>query len=120
MPNFSTKSNPTLQDDNANVAFTVNFTQYPYFHLKNGDQVRVEPILSLFTNVVEIEGAVFRPGEYAISDRLKTVRDLVSIAQGTTGDAFLQRALLYRLNPDLTYSLIAVDLAQSSKEHSRY
>jgi protein involved in polysaccharide export with SLBB domain len=114
--NFSSKAyteNLTLhrKDDNANVAFTVNFTQYPYFHLKNGDQVRVEPILSLFTNVVEIEGAVFRPGEYAISDRLKTVRDLVSIAQGTTGDAFLQRALLYRLNPDLTYSLIAVDLA---------
>ena len=37
--NFSSKAyteNLTLhrKDDNANVAFTVNFTQYPYFHLK--------------------------------------------------------------------------------------
>ena len=99
------------KDANANVAFTVNFSQYPYFHLKDGDQVRIEPILSMFSNVVQIEGAVFRPGEYAISDRLKTVRNLVTIAQGTTGDAYLQRALLYRTNEDLTYSLIAVDLA---------
>lgn len=91
-------------------AHTLNDTQYAYFNLKDGDQVSVGNILSRFTNKIEISGAVHRPGEYAISDQIKTVKDLVAIAQGPTGDAYLQRALLYREKEDLTQTMQSFDL----------
>ena len=45
-----------------------------------------------------------------IRDRLNTVRELVNEAQGLTGDAFLNRAVLYRQREDLTTEVIPVDI----------
>ena len=91
-------------------AYTLNDSQYAYFNLKDGDQISVGNILNQFSNMVEISGAVYRPGKYAIGDQLKTVRDLVSIAEGTTGDAYLPRVLLYRQQEDLTQTMQSFDL----------
>ncbi|MDD2247935.1 MAG: SLBB domain-containing protein, partial [Proteiniphilum sp.] len=90
--------------------YTLSEAEYPVFQLQDGDQVQVDSILSRFTNMVEISGSVYRPGKYAIGDRIKTVRDLIEIAQGTSGDAYLQRALLYRENDDLTRSMQSFNL----------
>ncbi len=91
-------------------AYTISQAEYPVFQLADGDKVQVDSILGRFTNMVAISGSVYRPGQYAISDRIKTVRDLVEIAQGATGDAYLQRALLYRENDDLTHSMESFNL----------
>ena len=90
--------------------YTLSETEYPIFQLQDGDKVQVDSILSRFTNMVEISGSVYRPGKYAIGDRIKTVSDLIKIAQGTSGDAYLQRALLYRENDDLTRSMESFNL----------
>lgn len=86
-------------------AYTLSQPEYSTFQLKDGDRVEVSSILEKYANMVEITGSVYRPGRYAIGDRINTVRDLIEIAQGTTGDAYLQRALLYRENDDLTRSM---------------
>ena len=106
------KGTITLQrsGDAEREVYTLSEAEYPVFQLHDGDKIQVDSILSRFTNMVEISGSVYRPGKYAISDRISTVRDLVEIAQGTTGDAYLQRALLYRENDDLTRSMRSFNL----------
>lgn len=91
-------------------AYTLSEPEYARFQLKDGDSVEVGNILDQFANMVEITGSVYRPGKYAIGDRIKTVGDLIGVAQGTTGDAYLQRALLYRENEDLTRTMQSFDV----------
>jgi len=76
---------------------------------KNGDQFIVEEILDRYANRVEIEGAVFRPGKYALTEGL-TLRDLIQRADGLKEDAFMARAYINRLKPDNTQELITVNL----------
>lgn len=76
---------------------------------KNGDQFIVEEVLDRFANRVEIEGAVFRPGAYALTEGL-TLRDLIERAEGLKEDAFMTRAYINRLKPDNTPELITVNL----------
>jgi protein involved in polysaccharide export with SLBB domain len=84
--------------------------QFPDFRMHDGDQITVGNILTRFANRVAIEGAVMRPGSYAIGDDIKTVGDLVKKAQGPREDAFLSRALLYREKADLTPIVESVDV----------
>lgn len=91
-------------------AHTLSEPDYAHFNLKDGDQVTVGNILDQYANMVEISGAVYRPGKYAIGDQIKTVRDLVSVAQGITGDAYVHRALLYRQQEDLKQTMQSFDL----------
>ncbi|BBD44472.1 Hypothetical protein PEIBARAKI_4465 [Petrimonas sp. IBARAKI] len=90
--------------------FTVNQTGFASFTIQDGDFITVSTILNRFSNMVEITGAVYRPGQYAIGDQIRTVRDLVSIAQGITGDAYVYRALLYREQEDLKQTMQSFDL----------
>lgn len=92
-------------------AFTVNQPEYASFKLQDGDQIDVDSISEKFSNMVEITGAIERPGKYAVGDRIKTVRDLVDIALGPTGDAYLQRALLFREQGDLRQIMESFDLS---------
>ena len=82
-------------------AFTLNEREFASFNLRDGDIVSVGSILDQFANMVEILGAVYRPGTYAISNDIRTVLDLVNIAHGPTGDAHLQRVILRRQQDDL-------------------
>lgn len=96
--------------DTGMESFTVSDDQYAMFGLHDGDIVQVGDILDKYSNVVEIEGAVDRPGRYAIGESLRTVKDLLNIAQGTTGDAYLYRALLYREKDDLSRTVESINL----------
>jgi protein involved in polysaccharide export with SLBB domain len=77
----------------------------------NGDKYIVETILDRFANRVEIEGAVFRPGQFELQNGL-TLKSLIEKAEGLTEDAFLNRGYINRLNPDNTMSLISFDVAK--------
>lgn len=91
-------------------AHTLSEVEYAHFQLKDGDRVEIGNILDQYANMIEITGSVYRPGKYAIGDRIKTVGDLIDVAQGTTGDAYLKRALLYRENEDLTRTMQSFDV----------
>jgi protein involved in polysaccharide export with SLBB domain len=77
----------------------------------NGDKFVVEAILERFENRVEIVGAVFRPGQYALEDGL-TLKHLIQKADGLTEDAFLNRGYVSRLNPDNTLALLSFDVSK--------
>ena len=89
---------------------TVKDIDYSVYKMRNGDVVTAEAILNRFTNKLEVRGAVYRPGIYQLSGTLNTIRELVNEAQGLTGDAFLNRSVLYRQHDDLTTEVLPVDI----------
>lgn len=78
--------------------------------LKNGDELHAGAILDRYTNRVEISGAVFRPGQYALDQNLQTVAQLIKKADGLREDAFKGRAILKRERENLDPEFIALDL----------
>lgn len=104
--------NVTRKGDTEYKMFTVFSDEYSSFIMENGDSVRVDAILDKYENKVTISGAVFRPGDYAINPMIKTLSDLLAIAEGPREDAFLNRAILYREKEDLTREALAIDLGK--------
>jgi protein involved in polysaccharide export with SLBB domain len=80
----------------------------------NGDQVMVQGILERYSNRVQIKGAVFREGEFELSDGL-TVKKLIDLAEGLRGDAFMERGLIYRTNEDYSYAVVPFSLRELIK-----
>ncbi len=79
------------------------------FSPKSGDVYTVDKLLERFENRVQIKGAVFRPGVYALENNL-TVTKLIEKAEGLTEDAFLTRAIIYRLKEDNSLMMLSVNL----------
>lgn len=92
--------------------FTVEAEEYSSFRIMDGDTVKVGAILDKYENKIEISGAVYRPGAYAIDNNLKTLKQLILMAEGPTGDAYLQRAILYRENPDLSVTIEPINISK--------
>lgn len=88
---------------------TVDDMNYGVFKVKDGDIVSIGAILDRYDNRVEIKGAVYRPGYYAMGNDISTVRDLIQKADGLLDDAFTNRAVLHRENPDKTLEVISVN-----------
>lgn len=88
---------------------SVSKDSFSGFLLKNGDKIEVGAILDRFTNKVEVMGAVFRPGEYALTNN-PTVSQLLQSAEGLREDAFRTRALIKRLGENLDPVMVPVNL----------
>ena len=80
------------------------------FTIDDGDAVSVDAILNRYENMVEIRGAVFRPGQFNISGDVCSVRTLIQAADGLTEDAFLDHAIIHRLKADRTLEVIPIDV----------
>ncbi len=78
--------------------------------LQDGDLIVVQPVLENPDNVVELSGAVRRPGFYQVFEGM-TISDLISAAQGLDESAHTETAALWRLNKELDYELTNFDLA---------
>lgn len=89
----------------------INAVDVSQFVPQAGDRYVIGSILDRLENKVSVSGAVFRPGEYALSKGL-TIRQLVQKAEGLREDAFLNRAILRRLRENLDPELISVDLGK--------
>ena len=63
------------------------------FHLADGDSIGVDSIINRYENMVEIKGAIFRPGMYNIGKDINSVRTLIEHAEGLTEEAFTNRAI---------------------------
>ncbi|MDE6300432.1 MAG: SLBB domain-containing protein [Muribaculaceae bacterium] len=93
-----------------NELYNIETGEYATYKLKDGDMITVGTILDRYTNRVEVKGAVYRPGLFAIGNDIKTISDLINKADGVTDDAYTERILLYREDDALNLQLIAVDL----------
>ena len=80
------------------------------FHLADEDSVSVDSILPRFANMVEVKGAVFRPGMYQVGGNITTVRELLESCEGVTEEAFTAHAVMHRMKEDRTLQVIAVDI----------
>lgn len=89
--------------------YNVEEADFEQFGLVDGDSVSVEGIINRFENRVEIRGAVYREGLYAL-ENVATVKQLIEKAEGIRGDAFLNRAVMHREKPDRTQEVIAIDI----------
>ncbi|AXE16429.1 sugar transporter [Runella rosea] len=98
--------------DKARKVVTVIKNEYATFHPQSGDAIMVGKVLERFDNKVVIEGAISRPGEYALGDNLKTLKDLINQSEGVREDAFLNRALIHREKPNREPEVIAVALGK--------
>lgn len=76
---------------------------------RNGDQVIVQGLLERYKNRVQINGAVFREGQFELVDGL-TIKTLVESAEGLRGDAFMERGQIFRTNEDYSYSVLSFNL----------
>ena len=95
-----------------NELYNIEQAEFANYQLKDGDILSVGTILDRYANRVELKGAVYRPGMFAISDNLNTVSQLIRKADGLTDDAYTDRVLLYREGPDLQLEVIALDLGK--------
>ncbi|WP_304236041.1 SLBB domain-containing protein [Jiulongibacter sediminis] len=93
---------------------TLGEEQFDDFLLKNGDHIFIGAVLDRVENQVEVLGAVFRPGTYALDEELKTVGDLIKIAEGLKEDAFKTRVILRRENDHLDTEIITLNLMNST------
>lgn len=80
------------------------------FQLADADSVSVDSILPRFSNMVEIKGAVFRPGMYQVGGDINSVRSLIEKADGLREEAFTARAVMHRMKADRTLEVIPVDV----------
>lgn len=88
---------------------TIPANEIDTFTPKAGDQFTVGDLLSRVENKVTIKGAVFRPGDFALTQN-PTLTQLIRTAEGLREDAFLNRATIRRLRDNLDPELISVDL----------
>ncbi|MBR5842497.1 MAG: SLBB domain-containing protein [Bacteroidaceae bacterium] len=90
--------------------YTLNAAEQQEFILADGDSVSVDSIMPTFANMVEVRGAVYRPGQFQMNGRVNTVKQLVECAGGLKDDAFMNRAILNRRNPNNTMENLAINL----------
>ena len=80
------------------------------FKIEDEDSVFVDSVIPRYSNMVEIKGAVFRPGMYQVGGDITGVRSLLEHADGVTEDAFLQHAVMHRMKLDRTLEVVQVDV----------
>ena len=89
---------------------TVEKDAFASFKLFDGDSIFVDSIVSRFSNMVEVKGAVFHPGMYETGGNINTVLDLLEAADGLREDAFTARAVMHRRKADRRLEVLAVDI----------
>ncbi len=120
---FTAKSYTKVIKVIRNVEGEKLFTDYTLEEFKNeiaqnGDQVTIQGLLERYKNRVQINGAVFREGQFELVEGL-TVKQLIESAEGLRGDAFMERAQIFRTNEDYSYSIVSFNLRNMYKGTER-
>ena len=80
------------------------------FKVADGDSVIVDSMINRFKNMVEVKGAVFRPGMYRLGEKVHSVRTLLEMASGLTEEAMSSRAVMRRMKPNRTQEVLSIDI----------
>ena len=96
--------------DTKRKVFNVGEFDLSSFKVQNGDSVNVDSIIDRYENMVEVKGAVFRPGMYQLGNGVATVGDLLRLCDGVKEDAITTRGVMHRMNQDRTLSVLPVDI----------
>ncbi len=91
--------------------FNVDEFDLNAFKLMDEDSVTVDSTLNRYQNMVEVRGAVFRPGMYQVGGHICTVKALIEAADGLTENAVGQHAVMHRMKADRTLEVLSIDLS---------
>jgi polysaccharide biosynthesis/export protein len=98
--------------DKAQRIVSIKQDELANYRPQNGDAIVVNKISDRFENRLQIVGAVNRPGEYALDDNIKTVKQLIEKADGLREDAFKNRAVLHREKANRDIEVVPIDLGK--------
>lgn len=89
-----------------------NVDEWDYTTFRNEDEdvVVVAPIIERYKNMVKVSGAVFRPGNYKLDDKVNTIKTAIEQAGGLLEQAVTARAVLLRLKEDRTLMTQSIPL----------
>jgi len=87
----------------------INAVDFGSAPLRNGDFIEAEGIIERYENRLTIEGAVFRPGTYALENGM-TLFQLIAKAGGLREDFYPDRGLIIRLDDKLYPTIIPFNL----------
>jgi protein involved in polysaccharide export with SLBB domain len=85
--------------------------QFATYFPGRAEQVVVRKLVDRYSNMVTINGAVFLPGDYELTDGM-TVKQLIIKAMGLKEDAYKGRGLIHRLKADLSKEILAFSPAK--------
>ena len=108
---YTTKINLTRNQKGERAVADVFEEQYGLFTTQAGDVYLVDQVLDRYANRVIVKGAVYRPGDFAITEGL-TVKQLIDRAEGLRPDAFMGRAYLLRTTDELNIETLSFDLGR--------
>lgn len=80
------------------------------FKLMDEDSVSVDSTLNRYQNMVEIKGAIFRPGMYQVGGQITTVKALVEAADGLKENAIGNHAVMHRMKADRSLEIKSIDI----------
>lgn len=80
------------------------------FNLSDEDSVFVDKVIPRYSNMIELRGAVFRPGKYQVGSNVNSVKTLLEAAGGLREEAFTSHAILHRQKPDHSLEVISVNI----------
>lgn len=90
--------------------FNINDSNKDSFNVADGDSLFIDSLMMRYENMIELKGAVFRPGMYQLSAETKTVKQLIAYADGVTESAFTSHAVLQRMRKDRQMETMSVNL----------
>ncbi len=90
--------------------YDIEKSQFTSYFPSRSESYTVSKVINRFANRVIVQGAVYLPGEYELSEGL-TVSQLIKKAQGLKEEAYLERGLIKRLSSNLTEAVIAFNPA---------
>ena len=95
---------------NGYSVFSVGEFDMSSFKVMDEDSVSVDSTLVRYQNMVEVKGAVFRPGMYQLGGSISSVKSLIEAAAGLTEGAIAQHAVMHRIRADRSLEVLSVDI----------
>jgi protein involved in polysaccharide export with SLBB domain len=77
--------------------------------LMNGDSIVAGLVIDRFENMVSVEGAVYRPGNYEMIEGLM-LSQLIDRAEGAKEEAYMERGVIIRKKKDYTFESLSFSL----------
>lgn len=95
--------------DKERTVLNVEKSRFASFNVSTGDSVLVISKYNKFDNRVDIQGSVYRPGAYALTDGM-TLKGLIAKADGLKEEAYLNAATITRKQENRIPEIIGFNL----------
>jgi len=82
---------------------------YGVVHIMNGDSIVAGQVVNRYENIVSVEGAVYRPGDYEMTEGL-LLSQLIDRSEGAKEEAYMERGVVIRKKKDFTFESLSFSL----------